>query len=264
MTQQTKLNDNFFQISKTFFSASHIEHTNIETGEIIRENLTADFKLIYAYMYDKAVFFSKRKQPYFETQELIALQCNCAEKTVRRAINIFKAAGVIMVSKQKGKSYLKNQYFIKDVSLCDGWILVKSDKLIQHKIEQEEQKQLHQKSKSEATEEWSNKYEGFIQKQPFPANRSDSKRSSTPNDASVLPDIPDAYKQPYKEPVRYTNNNEIINDDYLYNNNDDDPFHVGFYAAMNSKQESIPTHYYNDNEQPPFENDCRYDPNCPF
>lgn len=254
---QPKTTDNFFQISKTFFSASHIEHTNIETGEIIRENLTADFKLIYAYMYDKAVFFSKRKQPYFETQELIALQCNCAEKTVRRAINIFKAAGIIMVNKQKGKSYLKNQYFIKDVSLCDGWILVKSDKLIQHKIEQEEQKQLHQKSKSEATEEWSNKYEGFIQ-QPLEANRSDSKRSSTPNDASVLPTISNANSEPhkplYKEPLRHTNSNEIINDDYLCNN-DDDPFHVGFYtSSMNPKQESIPT----------FENDCRYDPNCPF
>lgn len=213
MTQQTKLNDNFFQISKTFFSASHIEHTNIETGEIIRENLTADFKLIYAYMYDKAVFFSKRKQPYFETQELIALQCNCAEKTVRRAINIFKAAGIIMVNKQKGKSYLKNQYFIKDVSLCDGWILVKSDKLIQHKIEQEEQKQLHQKSKSEATEEWSNKYEGFIQKQPLEANRSDSKQFPEINNASALPTISNANSEPhkplYKEPLRHTNNSEI-------------------------------------------------------
>ena len=202
-------------------------------------------------MFDKYLFFTDRQQGFYETQEQIALNCCVSVITVKRAVKLFKNAGVITVKKTKAAAWMNNIYFVKDIALCDSWQLLKSEALIQYEKEQSQIKQERQQVKDNKKEEWETLHNEFCNssKQPLQANRSDSKQLPEINNTSALPDIPDAYKQPYKEPV----NDFIINDDYLYNN-DDDPFHVGFYASMNSKQESIPT----------FENDYRYDPNCPF
>ena len=263
MIQQTKPKtaDSFKQYANSLFHASYIEYSNIETGEVIKEKLPCEYKNIYCYMFDKYLFFTDRQQGFYETQEQIALNCCVSVITVKRAVKLFKNAGVITVKKTKAAAWMNNIYFVKDIALCDGWQLLKSEDLIQYEKQQLQIKQERQQVKDKK-EEWKTLHNEFCNssKQPLQANRSDSKQFLEINNTSALPDVPDAYKQPYKEPV----NDFIINDDYLYNN-DDDPFHVGFYASsMNSKPESIPTHYYNDAEQPPFENDCRYNPNCPF
>lgn len=254
MTQQTKPKtaDSFKQYANSLFHASYIEYSNIETGEVIKEKLPCEYKNIYCYMFDKYLFFTDRQQGFYETQEQIALNCCVSVITVKRAVKLFKNAGVITVKKTKAAAWMNNIYFIKDIALCDGWQLLKSEALIQYEKQQSQIKQERQQVKDNKKEEWKTLHNEFCNSSKQ-ANRSDSKQLPEINNTSALPDIPDAYKQPYKEPVRYTNNN------------DDDPFHVGFYtSSMNSKQESIPTHYYDDAEQPPFENDYRYDPNCPF
>ena len=259
MTKQPKTADSFKQYANSLFSASYIEYTNTETGEVIKEKLPCEYKNVYVYMFDQYLFFTKLKQPYFETGKVIALHCACSERTVRNAINLLVQAGVFEIKKLRGRSYMKNQYFIKDIALCENWKLLKSEELIQYEYEQLQRTQDRQQEKDNKKEEWETLHHEFCNSSKQ-ANRSDSKQLPDINNTSALPDIPDAYKQPYKEPV----SDEIISDDYLYNN-DDDPFHVGFYtSSMNSKPESLPTHYYNDSEQPPFENDFRDDPNCPF
>lgn len=251
---QPKTADSFKQYANSLFHASYIEYSNIETGEVIKEKLPCEYKNIYCYMFDKYLFFTDRQQGFYETQEQIALNCCVSVITVKRAVKLFKNAGVITVKKTKAAAWMNNIYFVKDIALCDGWQLLKSEALIQYEKEQSQLKQERQQVKDNKKEEWETLHNEFCNSSKQ-ANRSDSKQFPEINNTSALPDIPDTYKQPYKEPV----SDEIINVDYLCN--EDDPFHVGFYASMNPI-ESIPTHYYN--EQPPFENDFRDDPNCPF
>lgn len=256
---QPKTADSFKQYANSLFSASYIEYTNTETGEVIKEKLPCEYKNVYVYMFDQYLFFTKLKQPYFETGKVIALHCACSERTVRNAINLLVQAGVFEIKKLRGRSYMKNQYFIKDIALCENWKLLKSEELIQYEYEQLQRTQDRQQEKDNKKEEWETLHHEFCNSSKQ-ANRSDSKQLPDINNTSVFPSGSESFTEPhkplYKEPV-----GNINSDEDLYN---DDPFHVGFYAAMNPI-ELIPTQYYDDSEQPPFEwQDCRYDPNCPF
>lgn len=261
MTKQPKTADSFKQYANSLFSASYIEYTNTETGEVIKEKLPCEYKNVYVYMFDKYLFFADRQQGFYETQEQIALNCCVALITVKRAVKLFKNAGVITVKKTKASSWMNNIYFIRDIALQTGWQLLKSEALIQYEKEQLQLKQERQQEKDNKKEEWETLHHEFCNSSNA-ANRKQSKPFPEINNTSALPDIPDAYKEPYKQLYKEPVGN-INSDDDLYN---DDPFHVGFYtSSINSKPESIPTHYYNDSEQPPFEwQDFRDDPNCPF
>lgn len=75
---------------------------------------TATAEKVYSYMLCKYVFFSKRSQQYFESQEEIAKGCRASIAPTKLAIKWLKENKLIDVTKRRGSLHFNNQYVVHD------------------------------------------------------------------------------------------------------------------------------------------------------
>lgn len=75
---------------------------------------TATAEKVYSYMLCKYVFFNKRKQLYFESQEEIARGARTSVAPTKLAIKWLKENKLIDVTKKKGSLHFNNQYVVHD------------------------------------------------------------------------------------------------------------------------------------------------------
>lgn len=75
---------------------------------------TATAEKVYSYMLCKYVFFSKRNQQYFESQEEISRGVRASIAPTKIAIKWLRSKDLILVTKKKGSMHFNNQYVVKD------------------------------------------------------------------------------------------------------------------------------------------------------
>ena len=69
---------------------------------------------VYSYMLCKYIFFSKRSQTYFESQEEISRGARASIAPTKLAIKWLRENGLISVTKKKGSLHFNNQYVVHD------------------------------------------------------------------------------------------------------------------------------------------------------
>ena len=69
---------------------------------------------VYSYMLCKYIFFSKRNQTYFESQEEISRGARASVAPTKLAIKWLREIGLIIVTKKKGSLHFNNQYVVHD------------------------------------------------------------------------------------------------------------------------------------------------------
>lgn len=69
---------------------------------------------VYSYMLCKYIFFSKRSQTYFESQEEISRGARASIAPTKLAIKWLREKGLIGVTKKKGSLHFNNQYVVHD------------------------------------------------------------------------------------------------------------------------------------------------------
>lgn len=69
---------------------------------------------VYSYMLCKYIFFSKRNQTYFESQEEISRGARASVAPTKLAVKWLRENGLIIVTKKKGSLHFNNQYVVHD------------------------------------------------------------------------------------------------------------------------------------------------------
>lgn len=96
-------------------------------SEGVREvfKLSMETKVIYSYMYDQYIGFSKVGQKFFQTQKTIGELCGVSSATVKRSQSILLSLGLLSVDRTVMTDKRYNSYIVTELHSCKGLKLLR-------------------------------------------------------------------------------------------------------------------------------------------